>query len=276
MYTYLAPAKLNLFLHVTGQRADGYHCLQTIFQFLDYNDILSFEVRSDGQLLYHSFAQEWPLEHDLILRAAQLLKQQSGTSLGADISVKKNIPVGSGLGGGSSNAATTLLALNQLWQLPFSTKVLAQIGLTLGADVPVFVYGHSAWAEGIGEQLTPVELDEPWYFVIYPNCSVSTKTIFADPTLTRSSLPITIATFFTGATTNVFEPVVRKHYSAVDQAMKWLAQYRTAYLTGSGSSVFARFDEQIQAQTVLANLPEIWYGFVAQGRNVSPALKDFA
>ncbi|BAP56606.1 4-diphosphocytidyl-2C-methyl-D-erythritol kinase [Thioploca ingrica] len=276
MFSCLAPAKLNLFLHITSRREDGYHCLQTVFQFLDYHDVLYFDVRRDGQLRYPVFAQPWPIEQDLIFRAAQLLQQYSGTSLGADIYVDKKIPVGGGLGGGSSNAATTLLALNQLWQLHLSKEILTQIGLSLGADVPIFLYGHTAWAEGIGEKLTALELDEPWYLVIYPGCSVSTREIFTDPALTRDTLPIKISTFLAGQTTNVCEPIVRSRYPAVDQAMKWLDQYRPSRLTGTGSCLFARFEQPAEAQAVLANLPEIGYGFVAQGRNVSPALKCFA
>jgi 4-diphosphocytidyl-2-C-methyl-D-erythritol kinase len=276
MYSCLAPAKLNLFLHITSRRKDGYHCLQTIFQFLDYHDVLYFTVRRDGQLRYHDFAQPWTLEQDLIFRAAKLLQQYSGTSLGADIYVDKKIPVGGGLGGGSSNAATTLLGLNQLWQLQLSRAILTQLGLSLGADVPIFLYGHAAWAEGIGEKLTAVELDEPWYLVIYPGCAVATPEIFADPALTRDTLPITISTFLAGQTTNVCEPIVRSRYPLVDQAMKWLEQYRSSRLTGTGSCLFARFEHQAEAQAILAKLPKIGYGFVTQGRNISPALKCFA
>ena len=276
MYSGLAPAKLNLFLHITSRRADGYHCLQTVFQFLDYHDVLYFAIRRDGQLCYHDFVQPWTLEQDLIFRAAKLLQQYSGTSLGADIYVDKKIPVGGGLGGGSSDAATTLLGLNQLWQLQLSRTILIQLGLSLGADVPIFLYGQAAWAEGIGEQLTPLELDEPWYLVIYPGCAVATAEIFADPALTRDALPIKISTFLAGQTTNVCEPIVRKRYPLVDQAMKWLEQYGSSRLTGTGSCLFARFEHQAEAQALLAKLPKIGYGFVAQGRNISPALKCFA
>ena len=276
MYSCLAPAKLNLFLHITSQREDGYHCLQTVFQFLDYHDVLYFAVRRDGQLRYHDFAQPWMLEQDLIFRAAKLLQQYSGTSLGADIYVDKKIPVGGGLGGGSSNAATTLLGLNQLWQLQLSRTILTQLGLSLGADVPIFLYGHAAWAEGIGEKLTALELDEPWYLVIYPGCAVATREIFTDPALTRDTLPIKISAFLAGQTTNVCEPIVRSRYPLVDQAMKWLEQYGSSRLTGTGSCLFARFEHQAEAQAILVKLPKIWYGFVAAGRNISPALKCFA
>ncbi|MEN8218325.1 MAG: 4-(cytidine 5'-diphospho)-2-C-methyl-D-erythritol kinase [Pseudomonadota bacterium] len=266
---YLAPAKLNLFLHITSQRADGYHNLQTIFQFLDFCDDLYFNVRPDGCLSCQSSV---PPEQDIVLRAARLLKQYTGTSLGADIRVEKKIPIGGGLGGGSSDAATTLLALNQHWQLQLSSDTLAHLGLSLGADVPVFVHGHAAWAEGIGESLKPIELDEPWYLVIHPGCHVSTAEIFSTKDLTRDAKYITIRDFIAGQSSNVCENVVRRRYPQVGQALDWLNQYSPARLTGTGACLFARFESRAQAHAVLAQLPTVWNGFVARGKNNSPGL----
>jgi len=270
---FLAPAKLNLFLHITSQRQDGYHNLQTLFQFIDYNDIISINVRNDGKLSCQSSAKDLPPEQDLILRAARLLKQYSGTTLGADIEVEKNIPMGGGLGGGSSDAATTLLALNQLWKLEISSERLAELGLSLGADVPVFVYGESAWAEGIGELLSPIKLDEPWYIVIHPGCHVSTAEIFSAKDLTRDTLPIKIGDFLAGRSKNVFYNIVRRQYPEIEQAIDWLSQFSQARLTGTGACIFARFENRAEAETVLAKLPKKWFGFVAQGKNLSPAKK---
>lgn len=271
---YLAPAKLNLFLHITSRRDDGYHNLQTIFQFLDYNDIISVVVRTDGKLSCKSSAKDLPPEQDLVLRAARLLKKYSGTNLGADIEVEKKIPMGGGLGGGSSDAATTLLALNQLWQLDISFNSLAELGLSLGADVPVFVHGESAWAEGVGELLSPIKLDEPWYLVIHPGCHVSTAEIFSAKDLTRDALPIKIGDFLAGRTQNVFYNIVRRQYPQIRQAIDWLSQFSKARLTGTGACIFARFENRAEAETVLAKLPNKWFGFVAQGKNLSPAKKS--
>jgi len=273
---YLAPAKLNLFLHITSRRADGYHNLQTIFQFLDYCDVLYFNTRPDGRLSCQNTAENLPAEQDIVLRAARLLKQSSGTPLGADIFVMKKIPMGGGLGGGSSDAATTLLALNQRWQLQLPSATLAKIGLSLGADVPVFVHGHAAWAEGVGESLTPIDdLEEPWYFVIHPGCHVSTAEIFSAPDLTRDAFSITIGDFIAGHGKNVCEPVVRRRYPQVGQALDWLNQYRPARLTGTGACIFAAFESEAAAHTVFAQLPGEWRGFVAAGKNLSPALSLF-
>lgn len=265
--TCLAPAKLNLFLHITSRRADGYHCLQTLFQLLDYGDELQFSLRTDGELSRQSTTLNLPAEHDLTLRAARLLKQFSGTTLGADIHVNKRIPLGGGLGGGSSDAATTLLALNELWQLQLPRLTLAQLGLKLGADVPVFVYGQTAWAEGVGEILTPVALPEQWYLVIHPHCQVPTAEIFAAPELVRNQLPVTINDFLAGHSQNVCEAVVCQRYPAVGEAIAWLQRYRPARMTGTGACVFANFVNLDQAHAVLAKLPNSWYGFVAQGKN---------
>jgi 4-diphosphocytidyl-2-C-methyl-D-erythritol kinase len=270
---FLAPAKLNLFLHITSRRADGYHCLQTVFQFLDYCDVLCFNKRNDGILSCH-YSNNMPNlspEQDLIYRAAHLLQQYSGTLLGADIQVEKKIPMGGGLGGGSSDAATTLLALNKIWQLHLPYVILAEIGLKLGADVPVFVHGTAAWAEGIGELLTPITLDEPWYLVIEPGCHVSTAEIFNAKDLTREALSVTKEEFFAGQCKNVCEEIVRCRYPPVGEALDWLNQYSLARLTGTGACLFARFDDFALANAVLVKLPSQWQGFVAQGKNISPA-----
>jgi 4-diphosphocytidyl-2-C-methyl-D-erythritol kinase len=271
---WLAPAKLNLFLHITSRRSDGYHCLQTIFQFLDYCDVLHFNIRGDGQLSCQSTAIDISPEQDLVFKAARLLKQYSDTTLGVDIKVEKKIPLGGGLGGGSSDAATTLLALNKLWQLHLSSTILLQLALKLGADVPIFIYGRAAWAEGVGEKLQPVEkyLKEPWYVVIHPGCHVSTAEIFSAPDLTRNLSPIKIGDFLAGRSCNVCEVVVRKRYFVVNQALNWLNQHGVARLTGTGACLFAAFDNANAAYAVLAQLPSKWDGFVAAGKNLSPAL----
>jgi len=274
---FFAPAKLNLFLHIVGRRADGYHNLQTLFQFIDYSDILHFDLREDGQITCQSTAENISPEQDLCLKAAHLLKQVSGTRWGVDIQVEKNLPIGGGLGGGSSDAATTLLALNQLWHLAWTTGKLRQLGVQLGADVPFFVQGQAAWAEGIGEKLTPVTLEEPWFLVIRPHCAVSTAKIFSDSALTRKAFPTTISEFFAGKTRNVCEPVVCAHYPQVANALNWLNKYSAARMTGTGACIFARFDSQTEAQTVLTQLnqqPEIGEGFIAQGKNISPAFRQ--
>ncbi len=266
-----APAKLNLFLHITSRRKDGYHNLQTIFQFLDYSDILNFKLRQDGQLFCVSTLTDLNPEQDLTLKAARLLKQYSNTKQGVDIKVEKKIPVGGGLGGGSSDAATALLALNQLWKLNLSLDILAKLGLELGADIPVFIYGHAAWAEGIGEILTPVDLDEPWYLVIHPGCNISTAEVFNAKDLTRDSFPIIMRDFVVGKSVNTFEAIVCENYPQVNQAIKWLNQYSSAKLTGTGACLFAKFDDYTKANVVFKQLPKRWRGFVTQGKNISPA-----
>ncbi len=276
MHSYLAPAKLNLFLHITARRADGYHCLQSIFHFLDYCDVLNFSMRSDGQVHCYSTMENLPPEQDLTWRAAKLLQQHTHTPLGVDIQVQKKIPVGGGLGGGSSDAATTLLALNQLWKLQLSNTELAQLGLKLGADVPIFLFGHTAWAEGVGEKLTAVDIPETFYLIIHPGCHVSTAEIFSAEDLTRNKQPIIMSSFLEGQSVNVCEPVVCKRYPQVKQALDWLTQYSPARMTGTGSCVFAPFATDMQAQTILAKLPKAWSGFVASGLNKSPAFRNVA
>lgn len=266
--TWLAPAKLNLFLHIVGQREDGYHLLQTIFQFIDLYDVLHFEIREDNNIVLDSPFQT----QDLIYRAAFELQQRFKVSKGISISIEKNIPIGGGLGGGSSDAATTLLALNKIWQLNQSVETLADIGLKLGADVPIFVHGKAAWAEGIGEKLTPVELPEPYFVVIKPDCSVATAKIFRDPHLTRDTSPITMRAFFAGQTQNDCQAVVCEHYPQIQTALNWLNQFSPAKLTGTGSCIFAAFEDKSQANQVHKQSP--WQSWVVKGLNRSPAFQN--
>lgn len=265
-----APAKLNLFLHITGRRADGYHLLQTVFQFLDHGDSLDFRLREDGRILRPRGPADVPEAEDLAVRAAALLKSRTGAGLGVDIHLRKTLPLQAGLGGGSSDAATTLVALNQLWGTELTPLELGVLGLELGADVPVFLGGRAAWAEGVGEKLEPLDLPEPWYLVVEPPCRVATREIFQAPELTRNSAPITIAGFRAGQTRNDFEPVVRARYPEVSKALDWLAARADARLTGSGACVFAAFAKQVDAERLTAELPREWRGFVAKGCNRSP------
>lgn len=279
-----APAKINLFLHITGRRADGYHLLQTVFQFLDYGDTLTFAVREDGAVNRVTEVAGVPAASDLTVRAARQLQQLSGTSLGVDIGIDKRLPMGGGLGGGSSDAATTLVALNRLWRLGLCEDELAAIGLGLGADVPVFVRGRAAWAEGVGEKLTPLALPEPWFLVIIPPCHVPTAELFAAPELTRNVQSSKIPAFLSEPSSeqwfNVFEPVVRQRYPDVDNALKWLAKFAPARMSGSGACIFAPFDNEALARQVLAQMPAPavsgWRGFVAKGLNRSPLLTRLA
>lgn len=265
-----APAKLNLFLHVTGRRTDGYHLLQTVFQFLDFSDQLSFAVRGDGQVLRNTNYEGIRPQDDLVVRAAQALQAETGCQCGVEISVIKQVPMGGGLGGGSSNAATTLVALNRIWDLGLPPDRLARIGLRLGADVPVFIHGQAAWAEGVGELLTPVEPEECWYLVVFPGCQISTAGIFNAPDLTRHTPPITIRDFLNGAGHNDCEPVVRQRYPEVAAALDWLGRHGKAKLTGTGACVFAAFNTRDEAERTREQLPLKWQGFTARGMNRSP------
>ncbi|KAB2926563.1 MAG: 4-(cytidine 5'-diphospho)-2-C-methyl-D-erythritol kinase [Candidatus Contendobacter sp.] len=265
-----APAKLNLMLRIVGRRADGYHLLQTVFQFLDRGDWLWFDLRDDGLIERASTVPGVPAAADLTVRAAHLLQRAAGVRRGVTIRIAKRLPMGGGLGGGSSDAATTLVALNHLWRTDLTLAELADLGLTLGADVPVFVHGRAAWAEGVGERLTPVDLAEPWFVVLIPACHVATGAVFADPDLTRNSSPITITDFVAGAGGNDCEAVVYRRYSEVAAAASWLAQFGQARLTGTGACVFAAFSDAPGAERVLAGLPTGWTGFVARGCNRSP------
>jgi len=273
-----APAKLNLMLHITGRRADGYHELQTVFQFLDYGDELRFEPGADGKVQRAQNIAGIPAEDDLVVKAARALQQACGCHQGVDIYLDKRLPMGAGLGGGSSDAATTLHALNRIWACGLSDVQLAEIGLKLGADVPVFVHGFSAFAEGVGERLTPVELDQPWYLVITPDIHVSTAAIFGDLELTRDSPAIKICGLPDSGWDNVCVPVVTKHYPKVAEALELLGQYAEARMSGTGASVFAAFETEAQAQQVRASLrdpakagmPASWKDFIARGVNTSP------
>lgn len=265
----LSPAKLNLLLHVTGRRADGYHELQTLFQLLDWGDTMTFRPDHSGRVRVRMAGMDLPERDNLILRAAALLQRDE---LGVTIECDKRIPAGGGLGGGSSNAATTLLALNRLWQLHLEQPQLLALGAGLGADIPVFIAGHSAWAEGIGERLRPVVLPAHWYLIIKPVCQVPTGEIFSDPELTRDTAPITIAAFFQGRYRNDCEPVARRLYPEVGDALAWLEQFARPRLTGTGACVFAAFDSEAQARAISARVPGKWRGIVARGVNESPVL----
>jgi 4-diphosphocytidyl-2-C-methyl-D-erythritol kinase len=265
-----APAKLNLFLHVTGRRADGYHDLQTLFQLIDLRDSVGVTVRHDGIIERAAGPADVPPEADLAVRAARALKAASGTSLGATLRVVKRIPMGGGLGGGSSDAATVLLALNRLWGCGLPLARLAELGLSLGSDVPVFVHGRSAWAAGRGERLEPLELPERWYVLIHPGVAVATARIFQAPELTRNSPLITIRAFFETGGRNDCEPVVRTHFPEVGQALDWLGRFAPARLTGTGSCIFASCANAAEAERLAARIPDRWRGFVARGLNVSP------
>lgn len=267
--TLPAPAKLNLMLHILGRRPDGYHELQTLFQFLDHGDELDFSLRSDGVVHLHTEIADVPHDSNLIVKAARQLQTLTGTTLGADIWLRKVLPMGGGIGGGSSDAATTLLALNHLWQTGCSEDQLAQLGLALGADVPVFVRGHAAFAEGVGEKLTPVELPEPWFLVLVPQVSVSTAEIFSDPLLTRDSAPIKVRPVLEGNSRNDCQPVVERRYPDVRNVLNLLNKFTEARLTGTGSCVFGAFPSKAEADRVSHLLADTLSGFVAKGSNVS-------
>jgi len=271
-----APAKLNLMLHITGRRTDGYHELQTVFQFLDLCDELQFKSRPDGRIRRLAGPVDISVEDDLVVRSARALQQATGTALGVDIRLNKRIPAGAGLGGGSSDAATTLHALNRLWTLDLDIDRLAGIGLELGADVPVFVRGVAAFAEGIGERLQPVTIDEHRYLVITPDVHVSTAEIFSDPDLTRDSPAIKICDLSTTGWDNVCVPVVIKRYPEVGKALKLLSGFAEARMSGTGASVFAQFPGKREAEQALQQLKatagwsDAWQAFICQGRNQSP------
>ncbi|MCG8380102.1 MAG: 4-(cytidine 5'-diphospho)-2-C-methyl-D-erythritol kinase [Proteobacteria bacterium] len=268
-----APAKLNLFLHITGQRTDGYHLLQTVFQFIDLVDYIDFNILNSDKIVRRSNLPDVKPENDLVIQAAHSLKEYTNCKFGVEINVKKNIPVGGGLGGGSSNAATTLHALNQLWDIKLGVEELASLGLKLGADVPVFIHAHAAWAEGVGEKLTPIEPQEDTYLLIYPGCSVNTAGIFRSPDLTRNTPAITIRAFLEAGGKNDCESVVRDQYEEVTKALDWLSNFAPARLTGTGSCLFAVFSSRQEALEVNKQLPENWKGYVVNGMNRSPLLE---
>ena len=270
-----APAKVNLFLHITGRRDDGYHLLQTVFRLLDYHDTIQLRLRADGIIKRMQAIDGVPEQQDLCLRAAHLLQQHSGCHLGVDIALDKRIPMGSGLGGGSSDAATVLLALNRLWDLHLTRAQLLELGLKLGADVPIFIFGENAWAEGVGEELQAIVLNPAYYVVLTPPVHVSTAQVFASKELTRNTIPTTMAAFSRGLFGNDLEPVVCREYPAVASCLEWLNQFSQARMSGSGASVFAEFEDQAQAELVLARKPQHIRGFVAHGLDRHP-LYNFA
>jgi 4-diphosphocytidyl-2-C-methyl-D-erythritol kinase len=272
-----APAKLNLFLHVVGKRPDGYHDLQTLFQLIERCDRIGLAARDDGRIVRGQGLAGVPAEQDLAVRAALALQRHTGIALGADIQVIKHIPVGGGLGGGSTDAATVLLGLNRIWRTDLALPELAKLGLALGADVPVFVHGCTAWGEGRGERLSPVELPERWFLVVHPGVGVSTAQMFQAPELTRNSPLITIRAFSEGDTANAFEPVVCARHDEVAQALEWLRSQIdsrnspiAARMTGTGACIFASFEHAADAERIAARVPDRWNSFVARGLNRSP------
>jgi 4-diphosphocytidyl-2-C-methyl-D-erythritol kinase len=276
--TLSAPPKLNLFLHITGRRDDGYHNLQTLFQLLDGGDQLTFTATDSNVISLSPQIDGVSPEDNLIVRAAQALQQKTGCKLGCSIVMDKKLPMGAGLGGGSSNAATTLLALNRLWGLDLSLPELAKIGAVLGADVPVFVLGRSAFAEGIGDELSHFDIAEYWYLVITPPCKVSTGEIFSNPQLTRHSLPIKIRALSEEQYRNDCQAIVEELYPQVKEVVEWLQDFAKPMMTGTGASVFCRWETQAEAKRVLAAVPQHWSAFVARGVNYSQVhqqLRDF-
>ncbi|KAF6662758.1 4-(cytidine 5'-diphospho)-2-C-methyl-D-erythritol kinase [Enterobacteriaceae bacterium EKM102V] len=271
-----APAKLNLFLYITGRRPDGYHNLQTLFQFLDYGDELQIHADQSGRIQLLTPLAGVADEDNLIMRAANLLKQAAlqsnrlSASAGAQIAIEKRLPMGGGIGGGSSDAATVLVALNHLWQTGFSTEELAAMGVTLGADVPVFVHGFAAFAQGVGEELQPADPAEKWYLVAHPGVHISTPVVFGDPDLTRDTPARSLSTLLASPFANDCEAVVRKRFREVDELVSWLLEYAPSRLTGTGACVFAEFDTESAARQVLELAPNGVRGFVARGVNVSP------
>lgn len=273
MFTFSAPAKLNLFLHVIGRREDGYHLLQTVFRFIDYSDQLSFRLRADGIIKLHNPIAGVPEEKDLCVRAAILLKQATGTEQGVDIFLQKQIPMGGGLGGGSSDAATTLLALNYLWKVNLSKQNLLKLGLLLGADIPIFIYGENAFAEGIGEKLTGIKLPPAWYVVLVPPVQVSTAEIFASKELTRNTIPIKIPPFSVWQGHNDLELPVCRSYPEVAQSLEWLKRQENTTITamsGSGACVFSEFASEAAARAVFEHIPDGMAGFMARGLDCHP------
>jgi 4-diphosphocytidyl-2-C-methyl-D-erythritol kinase len=273
---YSAPAKLNLFLHVVGRRGDGYHLLQSVFTLIDFEDRLRFALREDGAVRRVNDIPGIPAEEDLVVRAALLLQEATGTPLGVDIEVEKRIPLGGGLGGGSSDAATVLLALNKLWKTGFDREALAEIGAGLGADVPFFIFGRSAWAEGIGDRLTPIEIPARWYVVLVPPVQVPTPVAYGAPELTRNTETLKIEDFSARPQGlrfhNDLEAVVVARFPEVREHLAWLRKHGDARMTGSGACVFAAFDDRESAQRVIDALPGTMKGFIAQGLDRHPLL----
>ena len=269
-----APAKLNLFLYINGRRSDGYHELQTLFQFVDLTDELLITPNLSDQISISPSIPGVSLTDNIIYKAATALKAHSQLPLGADIQLTKNLPMGGGLGGGSSDAATTLVALNKLWQLALSEDQLADIAVTLGADVPVFVRGHAAFAEGIGEQLSPVEVPENWYLIVVPEVHVNTAQLFADPELTRNTAKRPLSQLLQAQWQNDFETTVKKRHPEVAKSLQWLLKYAPSRLTGSGCCVFSEFKDKQDALAVMAKAPENMHIYLAKGLNKSPLMHD--
>jgi 4-diphosphocytidyl-2-C-methyl-D-erythritol kinase len=268
-----APAKLNLMLRIVGRRDDGYHLLQTVFQFIDLCDWITFHPDDSGRVSLQKTIPGVPEVEDLTIRAANLLKAETGCQLGICIEVEKNLPMGGGLGGGSSDAATTLLILNKMWDLQLSLERLMALGLTLGADVPVFLYGYSAWAEGVGEKLQKINIDQRWVVVVKPECHVNTKEIFSAKNLTRNSKSIKIADFIEGQHQNDCVEEVSRQYPSVKEALNALSQFAEARLTGTGACVFAQFDSENLALEAYNSLKKSgWQAYIAKGLNESPLI----
>jgi 4-diphosphocytidyl-2-C-methyl-D-erythritol kinase len=271
-----APAKLNLFLHVVGRRADGYHEIQTVFQLVDLADRLVIAPRRDAEIRRLDGPAGIPPEEDLCVRAARRLQEASHVGRGADIRLDKHVPIQGGLGGGSSDAATTLVALNEIWGLRMAPSILVELGLGLGADIPFFIHGQTAWGEGVGERLTPLELPPKHYAIVFPGVGISTAEIFQAPELTRKTPETTIRGFLKAGGRNDCEPVVAGRSPEVRRALDWLGRRGSARMTGTGSCVFAAFDDRGSAQAALADLPKGWRGFVARGLDRSPLQERLA
>ncbi|MDK1023206.1 MAG: 4-(cytidine 5'-diphospho)-2-C-methyl-D-erythritol kinase [Gammaproteobacteria bacterium] len=276
-----APGKLNLFLHIIGRRPDGFHELQTLFQMVEFADEIRFESTPDSRVTVKGDFADTPPENNLIYKAAMSLRKAADIGCGAIIQVNKKLPIGGGMGGGSSNAATTLIGLNLLWDTNLQDDDMMHIGLQLGADVPLFIAGKTAWGEGAGERLTPLQMPEKWFLVVVPDCHVSTTAIFQNQQLTRDTSPIKIARFlehddlYSGQASDLIlrndcEPVVRELYPEIDAALNWLSQWGPARMTGTGASVFSVFHDEDDANRVLAQLPRDWVGIVTRGVNISP------
>jgi len=275
-HAYPAPAKLNLFLHVVGRRADGYHLLQSVFRLIDHADTVHLELRDDGRVVREGDLPGVAEDDDLTVRAARLLQAYAPEGAGVSIRLEKVLPLGGGLGGGSSDAATVLLALNRLWQINLSRENLQKLALQLGADVPVFVFGQTAFAEGVGDILSPLSVPPAWYVVLMPPVQVPTAAIFAAPELTRNTPALKIARFSAGMGRNDLQPVVVSRYPEVARYLEWLAQFGEAQMTGSGACVFASFGTEEAAWSVLRQLPETMQGFVAQGLDKHPMFEACA
>ncbi len=271
--TWPSPAKLNLFLHITGQRENGYHDLQSVFQLLDYGDSLTFDVNNSGKIRIESNINAIPLQENIIYKAATLLQTYAKCSLGCDITLNKVLPMGGGVGGGSSNAATTLVALNHLWRLGLSTQALQSLGLQLGADVPIFVFGQNAFAEGVGEKLSGISLPEKYFLVVNPSVHISTQKIFQHPDLPRNTASISRESYAFSDTHNDCQNLVCDMYPDIAKTLGWLLEYAPSRMTGTGSCLFSIYDTYEAALETLNKLPTQCSGFVAKGVNKSPLLE---